>query len=79
MIELLQDGMAPLGVITPVPWLLVLLKDIPGAASGPKKFIKYHEEQVAARKKVSFSASIFKIGVYKACSTRQTPRICLAG
>jgi hypothetical protein len=53
MIELLQEGMAPLGVITPIPWLLVLIQDIPGIGSGPKKFTKYHLEQIAARKKVS--------------------------
>jgi hypothetical protein len=52
MIELLQEGMAPLGIITPIPWLLVLLQDIPGAAAGPKKFLKFHLEQIAARKKV---------------------------
>ncbi|KAE9378415.1 cytochrome P450 monooxygenase-like protein [Stipitochalara longipes BDJ] len=51
MIELLQEGMAPLGVVTPIPWILILLQDIPGLAAGPKKFIKYHLEQVAARKK----------------------------
>ncbi|KAN0108780.1 cytochrome P450 [Hyaloscypha variabilis] len=51
MIELLQEGMAPLGVITPIPWLLVLIQDIPGIGSGPKKFTKYHLEQIAARKK----------------------------
>jgi cytochrome P450 family 628 len=56
MIELLQEGMAPLGVVTPIPWLLILLQDIPGVASGPKKFIKYHMEQVAARKTVNISS-----------------------
>jgi cytochrome P450 family 628 len=60
MIELLQEGMAPLGIVTPIPWILVLLQDIPGASSGPKKFIKFHLEQVAARKKVSGSVMIFK-------------------
>jgi cytochrome P450 family 628 len=60
MIELLQDGMAPLGVITPIPWLLVLLVDIPGVAAGPKKFVKYHKEQVEARKKVIFAIPVLQ-------------------
>jgi hypothetical protein len=46
--------MAPLGVITPIPWILILFQDIPGLGAGPKKFIKYLSEQVAARKKVSY-------------------------
>ena len=52
MIELLQMGMAPLGVVTPIPWILLILQDIPGVGAGPKKFVKYCMEQVAARKKV---------------------------
>jgi hypothetical protein len=60
MIELLQEGMAPLGVITPIPWLLVLLQDIPGVAAGPKRFTKFHLQQIAARKKVSAPASRYK-------------------
>lgn len=60
MIELLQEGMALLGVVTPIPWLLILLQDIPGAAAGPKRFIKFHLEQIAARKKVSASASLYE-------------------
>jgi len=51
MIELLQEGMKPLGVLTPIPWILIVLRDIPGVGSGPKKFVKYCTEQVAARKK----------------------------
>ncbi|KAH8797552.1 cytochrome P450 monooxygenase-like protein [Hyaloscypha sp. PMI_1271] len=50
-IELLQEGMAPLGVITPIPWILILFQDIPGLSAGPKRFLKYLLEQVAARKK----------------------------
>ncbi len=60
MIKLLQEGMAPLGVITPIPWLLILLQDIPGTSAGPKRFIKFHLEQIAARKKASALASLYK-------------------
>jgi hypothetical protein len=54
MIELLQEGIGPLGVITPIPWILLILHDVPGLGAGPKKFVKYCMDQVAARKKVGF-------------------------
>lgn len=55
MLELLEKGMAPLGILTPIPWLFIIFKDLPAGPSGPKKFRKYHIEQVMARKKVGFS------------------------
>jgi hypothetical protein len=80
MIELLQDGMAPLGIITPIPWILILLSDIPGLAAGPKKFLKYLLGQVAARKEVRFLfASMLKTHLNKACSTPQILQIYLLG
>jgi hypothetical protein len=65
MIELLQEGMAPLGVVTPIPWILLILHDMPGVGAGPKKFVKYCMEQVAARKKVGFRASVLELKLTK--------------
>ena len=79
MIELLQEGMAPLGVITPIPWLLVLLQDIPGVDAGPKRFIKFHLQQIAARKKVKCSSFAVQTSVHQASSSFLNRQICLAG
>jgi hypothetical protein len=78
MIELLQEGMAPLGVITPIPWILPILHDVPGVGAGHKKFVKYCMEQVAARKKVSFWALVFELDFDKASRTPQTLQMCSA-
>jgi hypothetical protein len=45
--------MKPLGVLTPIPWILPMLMDIPGIGAGRKVFTKYGEDKVAARKQVS--------------------------
>jgi cytochrome P450 family 628 len=64
MIDILQEGMKPLGVLTPIPWILPILLDIPGLSGGVKAFQKYNKERVATRKQVCFSSTI-----YPACLT----------
>lgn len=51
-LKVLVDGMRPLGILTPVPWLFPLLLRIPGAADGTKMITKFIEEQAAARREV---------------------------
>ena len=51
-LKLLQAGMRPLGILTPIPWILPILRQIPGAANGPKLFTKYIENQAEIRQKV---------------------------
>jgi hypothetical protein len=68
--------------VTPIPWILIILKDIPFAASGPKRFLKYHKEQVAARKKVTPyppPLSQFPNWTFTKPSTRPTRPISSAG
>ncbi|RDL29909.1 Uncharacterized protein BP5553_10536 [Venustampulla echinocandica] len=50
-LKLLQAGMAPLGILTPIPWILVILRKIPGAVNGLKMFTKYIENQAEIRQK----------------------------
>jgi len=49
--------MEPLGVITPIPWVLPILQSIPGAGEGFKKFVTWCDEQAALRKKVCSTPS----------------------
>lgn len=51
-LDLLVEGMKPLGMFTPVPWLVCLLKSIPGFGAGFKRFESWCAEQVELRKKV---------------------------
>jgi hypothetical protein len=52
-LELLDEGMMPIGVFTPIPWLIPVLTRIPGAAAGYKKFIAFCAEQVDKRMEAS--------------------------
>ncbi|TVY16496.1 Cytochrome P450 monooxygenase FCK2 [Lachnellula arida] len=49
-IEILHGGMKPLGVFTPISWILPLLLDIPGLSGGIKAFQQYNKDRVAIRK-----------------------------
>jgi len=50
-LKLLAEGMDPLGVFTPLPWLFPILHSIPGLGGGVKEFMRFGDEQVAARRK----------------------------
>ncbi|KAG9229378.1 cytochrome P450 monooxygenase-like protein [Amylocarpus encephaloides] len=50
LLSLMHNGMASIGPLTPIAWILPLLKQIPGAAKESKEFVKYNTEQVARRK-----------------------------
>ncbi|TVY35049.1 Cytochrome P450 monooxygenase [Lachnellula subtilissima] len=50
VIEILQEGMKPIGVLTPIAWMIPLLLDIPGLGGGIKDFIQYNKDRVAFRK-----------------------------
>jgi hypothetical protein len=52
-LQLLQQGMKPVGILTPIPWILPILLKIPGAANGTKIFTSFIEGQAAHRRKVS--------------------------
>lgn len=51
-LDLLEEGMKPVGIFTPTPWLIPVLSRIPGTAAGYKKFIAFCAEQVEKRKNV---------------------------
>lgn len=53
-LKLLQDGMRPVGILTPIPWILPILLSIPGAGTGTKIFTKFIEDQAATRRKVQY-------------------------
>jgi hypothetical protein len=50
-LKLLMEGMKPLGLLTPVPWALLVLKSLP-IGGEYRKFIKWGADQVQERKKV---------------------------
>jgi cytochrome P450 len=51
-LDLLCEGMKPLGVLTPIPWMFCILISIPGLSAGFKTFVAWCAEQVKERKKV---------------------------
>lgn len=48
----LHKAMVPLGVLSPVPWLLRLVTDIPGANAAVQDFMAWCWAQLAEKKKV---------------------------
>lgn len=54
-LDLLVEGMRPLGVLTPIPWAFCILSAIPGLGTGFKTFVKWAAQQVEERKKVRVS------------------------
>lgn len=51
-LDLLREGMEPLGLLGPIPWAFTILARIPGLGSGYKKFVAWGAEQVQNRMKV---------------------------
>jgi hypothetical protein len=49
---LLAEGMKPLGIFTPIPWIFPILLSIPGLGAGMKEFREFADAQVTARKRV---------------------------
>ncbi|MCJ1375714.1 hypothetical protein MMC20_006951 [Loxospora ochrophaea] len=47
--DVLRRGMLPLGVLTPVPWLLLILSRVPGLLSGWDNMISWSDQQVERR------------------------------
>lgn len=55
-LDLLREGMKPLGVLGPIPWAFCILTRVPGLGTGFKTFVSWCAEQVEKRKKVRFIA-----------------------
>ena len=51
-LDLLIEGMRPLGLLGGVPWFFVILSSTPGVANDFKRFISWCGEQIALRKKM---------------------------
>lgn len=54
-LDLLAEGMKPLGVFGVAPWIFCVLTSIPGLSAGFKTFVNWSSEQVRQRKKVSLA------------------------
>jgi hypothetical protein len=52
-LEALQEGMAPLGIITPLPWAIPIFQALPQPA-GIDQWVEFSNKQILARKKVGF-------------------------
>lgn len=63
-LDLLAEGMKPLGVLGPAPWIFCILTSIPGLSAGFKTFVAWAAEQVQHRKKVYLILStLWSIGL----------------
>lgn len=51
-IELLSEGTRPVGIFSPMPWLMILMTRIPGLSAGYQRWIAFCEEQAENRKRV---------------------------
>ncbi|QSZ30648.1 hypothetical protein DSL72_000206 [Monilinia vaccinii-corymbosi] len=49
-VKLLQEGLAPLGILTPIPWVFPILTKIPGAMGGFNDFITFCSKQIDIRR-----------------------------
>lgn len=56
-LKLMHEGQAGLGFLGPVPWLSPILIRIPGLMKGYETWVKWSEQQVEDRKRVSDSDS----------------------
>ena len=54
-IKLLHEGQRPLGIFSPMPWLMMIMMRIPGAGAGYNRWLAYCEGQAEKRKAVSCS------------------------
>ena len=61
MIDILQEGMKPFGVLTPIPWIMPILLDIPGLSGGVKALQKQVKERVVTRPQVCFNIPIYPV------------------
>ena len=60
-IEKLHAAMAPLGLLGPIPWLLRLCTDLPGAASSLQGFMDWCWNQLEKKLKVRKTTTAFPI------------------
>lgn len=51
-IKLLHEGTRPVGIFSPMPWLMILMTRIPGLSAGYQRWISFCEEQAEKRKQV---------------------------
>ncbi|TGO67404.1 hypothetical protein BOTNAR_0043g00080 [Botryotinia narcissicola] len=49
-LKILQEGMEPLGILTPIPWVFPILIKIPGAMDGFNRFVNYCAEHIDIRR-----------------------------
>ncbi|PVH72767.1 cytochrome P450 [Cadophora sp. DSE1049] len=49
-IKLLHEGQRPLGIFSPMPWLMMIMMRIPGAGAGYNRWLAYCEEHAEKRK-----------------------------
>ncbi|RDW77473.1 cytochrome P450-12 [Coleophoma cylindrospora] len=49
-LKTLQEAMAPLGILSPLPWIFPVVHYIPGARDGIKGFIDFCDQQIEKRK-----------------------------
>ncbi|KAL2065841.1 hypothetical protein VTL71DRAFT_3511 [Oculimacula yallundae] len=49
-IKLLHEGQRPLGIFSPMPWLMMIMMQIPGASAGYNRWLAYCEEFAQKRK-----------------------------
>jgi len=57
-LDLLAEGMKPLGLFGPVPWMFNILSSIPGLGAGLAVFVSWCGDQVEQRKKVGFPSFV---------------------
>jgi hypothetical protein len=51
-LRIMHEGQKLLGYVTPLPWIVPILKMIPRAAAGEKRFRAWRKEQIEKRQKV---------------------------
>lgn len=59
IMKLLYDSQYNLYVVTPVPWLALILKNIPGALSRAKRLVEWCDKRVEKRRQVSFFYGVY--------------------
>jgi len=59
-IELLAEGTRPIGIFSPMSWLIILFTKIPGLSSAYQKWVSFCEHQAENRKQVCRSAHVLE-------------------
>lgn len=54
-LQILHDGQSMLSFLTPVPWLALILRRLPGVLDGERRLVEWSLEQVTKRGQVSSS------------------------